>query len=60
MRGFPIVCRFGVDVDGNREVDGGLGGFLHHPAGHLDEIVRILALHLEDELVMHLQQHASR
>ena len=34
-----------------------MGGALHHPGGHGGGLVELFAGHLEQELVMHLEQH---
>ena len=55
VRRRPVVADAGIDDQRHRE----RGGAFHHLAGHVLGLVDLLVGHLEQQFVVHLQQHAA-
>ena len=59
MRLVPIGGGAGVDLEGDGELDGGVGGVDHDAADDGDGRLDLRIGDLEDEFVMHLQEHGG-
>ena len=59
MRHRPIRPLPRIDHDGHIKMHGGQGCTLHHVTRARDQGIGGALIHLEQQLVMHLQQHAG-
>jgi len=60
MRFVPVARRARVDLQRRGERDGGVRRLDHHTLDDLDRLLGFPLRRLEDEFVMHLQQHLRR
>src|SRR5690242_7873977 len=59
MRLVPVRRRARIDVQRNRERNRRQGRVLHHLLDHGQGLGNLAIRHLEDQFIMHLQQHVS-